>query len=331
MNDSLEKLAKSITISDMKYTSQEFHEVELMKRKGVYPYDYMDSFDKFNDKNLPSKEKLFCMLSDEHITDKDYEHAQNVCNTFNLESMGQYHDLYLKSDVLLLADVFEKFRKTYFRYYKLDPCHYFTSPGLSWDAMLKKTGVKVKLMPYIDQLYFIERRIRGGVSYICKKYAKANNKYISDYDPTKPSSYIKYLDANNLYGWAMSEELPTGGFKWAYEIDLTRKSINWVSFDEIISYNLIKKTIIGLDLTKKSISWNSTEKSNKGLILEVDLDYPEHLHDKHNDYLLAPESLEIKNHMLSEYCKKFNIKVGRVKRLVPNLGPKKNYVFHYKN
>ena len=110
LNDSLQKLA----------TSQEFQDVELMKRKGVYLYDYKDSFDKFNDKNLPSKEKLFCMLSDEHITDKDYKHAQNVWNTFNLESMGQYHDLYLKSEVLLLADVFEKFRKTCLRYYKLD-------------------------------------------------------------------------------------------------------------------------------------------------------------------------------------------------------------------
>ena len=90
MNDSLEKLAKNITISDMKYTSQEFQDVERMKRKGVYPYDYMDSFDKFNNKNLPSKEKFFCMLSDEHITDEDYEHAQNVWNTFNLKSMGQY-------------------------------------------------------------------------------------------------------------------------------------------------------------------------------------------------------------------------------------------------
>ena len=133
MNNSLEKLAKNITISDMKYTSQEFQDVELMTRKGVYPYDYMNSFDKFNDKNLPSKEKFFCILSDEHITDEDYKNAQNVWNAFNLESMGQYHDLYLKSDVLLLADVFEKFRKTCLRYDKLDPCDYFTSPGLSWD------------------------------------------------------------------------------------------------------------------------------------------------------------------------------------------------------
>ena len=286
----------------------------------------MDSFDKFNDKNLPSKEKFFCMLSDEHITDKDYEHAQNVWNTFNLESMGQYHDLYLKSDVLLLADVlvFEKFRKTCLRYYKLDPCHYFTSPGLSWDAMLKKTGVELELMSNIDQFQFIERGIKGGVSYICERYAKANNKYISDYDPTKPSTYITCLDASNLYGWAMSEDLPTGGFYWVpgEKIDFTINSISWVSEDWVG---------IRWGLTTKRISWDSTEKSKNGLILEVDLDYPEHVHDKHNDYPLAPESLEIKNHMLSDYCKKFNIKVGRVKKLVTNLGPKKNYVLHYKN
>ena len=146
----------------MKYTSQEFQDVELMKRKGVYPYDYIDSFDKFNDKNLPSKEKFFCMLSDEHITDEDYKHAQNVWNTFKLEFMGQYHDLYLKSDVMLLADVFEKFRKTCLKCYKLDPCYYFTSPGLSWDAIIKKTGVKLELISDIDKFQFIEEGIRGG-------------------------------------------------------------------------------------------------------------------------------------------------------------------------
>ena len=117
----------------------------------------MDSFEKFNDKNLPSKKKSFCMLSDEHITDKNYEHAQNVWNTFNLKSMGQYHDLYLKSDVLLLPDVFEKFRKTCLRYYKSDPCHYFTSLGLLWDAMRKKTEVKMELMSDIDQFQFIKK------------------------------------------------------------------------------------------------------------------------------------------------------------------------------
>ena len=184
-------------------------------------------------------------------------------------------------------------------------------------------------MSNIDQFQFIERGIRGDVSYICERYVKANNKYISDYDPTKPSTYITYLNANNLCGWAMSEDLPRGGFYWipGEEIDFSKKSISWFSLEEIDS---TEKGIIW-DLTKKSISLDSTEKTNKGLIFEVDLDYPEYLHDKHNDYPLAPESLEIKNYMLSDYCKKFNIKVGRVKKLGPNLGPKKNYILHYKN
>ena len=107
-----------------------------MKQKGIYPYDYMDSFDKFNNTQLPSKEDFYGELNKEHITDKQYQNVQNVWNKFNLKTMGEYHDLYLKSDILLLADVFENFRKTCLQYYKLDPCNYFTSPGLSWDAML---------------------------------------------------------------------------------------------------------------------------------------------------------------------------------------------------
>ena len=136
--------------------------------------------------------------------------------------------------------------------YKLDPCHYFTSSGLSWDAMLKKTGVELELMSNIDQFQFIERGMREGVLYICERYAKANNKCISDYDPTKPLTYITYLDANNLYGWAMSEDLPRGGFYWVpgVEIDFSKKSISWVSLEEIDS---TEKGIIW-DLTKKSIS-----------------------------------------------------------------------------
>ena len=122
----------------------------------------MDSFDKFNDKNFPSKEKFFCMQSDEHITDKNYKHAQNVWNTFNLKFMGQYRDLYLTSDVLLLADVFEKFHKTCLWYYKLDPYHYFKSPGLSCYVMIKKTGVKLELMSDIDKFQFLKGGIRGG-------------------------------------------------------------------------------------------------------------------------------------------------------------------------
>ena len=136
--------------------------------------------------------------------------------------MGEYHDLYLKSDMLLLADVFKNFRKTCLQYYKLDPCHYFTSPGLSWDSMLKMTNIElVELMTDVDMFQFIEKSMRGGVSYIENRYGKANNKYVIKYDENAPSKYIMYLDANNLYGWAISQYLPTGNFR-----SMTDKEIN---------------------------------------------------------------------------------------------------------
>ena len=307
MSSSLDKLVSNLPKEALIYTSQKFKgkELDLMSQKGVYPYDFMDSFDKFN-KKLPPKEEFYSILNDEDITDDQYKHAQNVWNTFNLKNMGEYHDLYRKSDILLLADVFENFRKTCLQYYKLDPCHYFTSPGLSWDAMLKMTDIKLELMTDIDMFQFIEKGMRGGVSYICNRYGKANNKYMKTYDEKAPSKYIMYLDANNLYGWAMSQHLPTGGFKW-----------------------MTKNHIDKIDLARYR------EDSTKGLILEVDLTYPEELHDLHNDYPLAPEKVKVGENMLSEYskkiAKKYNISTGLVNKLIPTLSNKEKYVLHYRN
>ena len=117
-----------------------------------------------------------------------------------MKNMGDYFDLYLKKDVLFMADVFEKFIDTYLKYYGLDPCHYFSSPGLSWDAMLKMTGVKLQKISDIVKYLFPEKELRGGIFYIAKRYAKANNKYMNDYDPEKPSIFITYQDMNNLCG-----------------------------------------------------------------------------------------------------------------------------------
>ena len=307
MSSSLEKLVSNLPKELLKYTSQTFknEKLDLMSKKGVYPYDFMDSFEKFNEK-LPPKEEFYSILNDEHVTDKDYQHAQTVWNTFNLKNMGEYHDLYLKSDILLLADVFENFRKTCLQYYKLDPCHYFTSPGLSWDAMLKMTNIKLELMTDIDMFQFIEKGMRGGTSYIANRYGKANNRYMKTYDEKAPSKYIMYLDANNLYGWAMSQYLPTGGFKW-----------------------LAKNQIDKIDLAKYK------EDSNKGLILEVDLEYPKELHDLHNDYPLAAEKVKVNKDMLSNYCQeiadKFKVSTGLVHKLIPTLSNKEKYVLHYRN
>ena len=171
-----------------------------MKQKGVYPYDYMDIFNKFGDHQLPPNDAFYSIFTDEVISDEQQNHAQNVWNTFNMKTMGDYHYLNLKSDILLLADVFENFRKTCLQYYKLDSSHYFTSPGLSWDAMLKMTGIKLELMTDVDMFQFIEKGMCGGISYIANRHGEANNKYMAVYDSSKSSKYILYLGANNLYG-----------------------------------------------------------------------------------------------------------------------------------
>ena len=187
---------------------------KLLMRKGVYPYEYMDSWDPFRETQLPSKEFFYSKLSGSGISDSDYAHAQQVWDTFRCRNLGEYCDLYCRTDVLLLADVFENFRKTCLTQYKLDPAHYYTSPGLSWDALLKKTKVELELLTDYDQHLFIEKGLRGGISMSSKRYCKANNPNVPEHDPDLPTTHILYLDANNLYGWAMSQALPTGGFQW---------------------------------------------------------------------------------------------------------------------
>ena len=301
-SSSLDKLAGNLEDRDFIYTKDYFTDpvqFNLMKRKGVYPYDYMDSFSKFNDTKLLHREEFYSQLTDEGISEDFYSHAQNIWNTFNLQNMGEYHDLYLKTDILLLTDVSENFRKTCLTYYKLDPLHYITSPGLAWDAMLKMTGINLELITDIDMQLFIEKGLRGGISYIAHRHAEANNKYTRNYDPDKLSSYIMYLDANNLYGWAMSQPLPYGNFRW------------------VRANNVIPK--------RKGI----------GHIYEVDLEYPEELHDLHNDYPCAPEKIKVSDDMLSDYCReikdKYNISSGNVNKLITTLNDKKNYVLHEEN
>ena len=198
MSSSLDKLVSNLPKDDLIYTSKVFKgkRLNLMSQKDFYPYDFMDSFEKFDQTEL-AKEHFYSILNDLDITDDEYDHAKKVWKTFKIKTMGEYHDLYLGSDVLLLTDVFENFRKTCMQYYKLDPCHYFTSLGFSGDAMLKMTNIKLELMTDIDMFQFIEKGMRVGVSYIANRYGNANNKYIKEYDEKAPSKYIMYLDANN--------------------------------------------------------------------------------------------------------------------------------------
>ena len=173
----------------------------------------MDTPEKLKETELPPKEAFYSKLNNEGISDEDYTHAQRVWETFEMKTLEDYHNLYNKLDVLLLADGFENFRDICIKNYNLDPAHYYTAPGLAWDASLKITDVKLELLSDIDMLLMVEKGIRGGVSMVSNRYGKANNKYMGDsFDDTKPSTYITYLDANNLYGWAMCESLPTHEF-----------------------------------------------------------------------------------------------------------------------
>ena len=163
----------------------------------------MDSWGRFDETNLPPKENFFSKLYGDHITDEDYAHAQKVWETFGCKTLGDYHGLYVQTDVALLADVFENFRDLCLKQYGLDPAHYYTSPGLSWDALLKKTGVELELLMDYDMHLFVERGMRGGISMVGKRYTRANDPHVPGYDPSKPNKHIMYFDANNLYGWAM--------------------------------------------------------------------------------------------------------------------------------
>ena len=312
MSQSLDRLSSNLSDNVFIYSREAFPNDEqfgLMKKKGVYPYDYMDSFQRFNEKSLPSIENFYSILNDTNISESDYSHAKRVWSAFQIRDLGEYHDLYLRTDVLLLADVFESFRNTCLEYYRLDPCHYFSAPGLSWDALLRMTKINLDLISDLDQQLFIEKGMRGGISTITHRHAVANNKYMKNYNPVVESSYLIYLDANNLYGWAMSQSLPTGDFKWIPSED----------FEDPEDF----------------ILENYTNDTRKGVILEVDLEYPEELHDLHNDYPLAPEKILITDDMLSKYCKNLkdseNISSGRVHKLIPNLRNKEKYVLHYRN
>ena len=197
---SLDKLVKgSYEFPIMKKLMPEENKRQLLLKKGICPYEYLDSFEKFGETKLPEKEKFYSNLSDKGITDEEYEHAKQVWETFGCRNLGNYHDLYVATDTLLLADVFENFRKVCQEKYGLDPAHYYSAPGLSWDALLKKTGVELELLTDLDMHLFIERGMRGGISMASKRYAKANNPLVEGYDPTQLTNYITYLDANNLY------------------------------------------------------------------------------------------------------------------------------------
>ena len=227
----------------------------------------MDEWNKFDEKELPVKESFYSNLTMEDISDTDYKHANNVFKKFNVNNLGDYHDLYVRSDTLLLADIFENFRNVCLNKYELVPAHFISLPGLAWQACLKKTNVELELINDYDMLLMIEDGIRGGICHAIKRYAKANNYYMKDYNKNKESSYIQYLDGNNLYGMAMCEKLSIKGFKWM--VDISGIDENFVK-----SYN---------------------KNSGKGYVLKEDIDYPRELQNLHCDLPFLPEKMVVNN------------------------------------
>ena len=280
--------------STYEFFNKDLNKFILLSRKGVYPYEYMNNWERFNETILPNKESFYSNLNMENIEDIDYRHGNILFKIFKLNNLGEYHDLYVQNDTLLLADVFENFRNKCLEVYELDPAHFLSLPGLTWQACLKKTNVKLELLTDYGMLLMVEEGIRGGICHSIHRYAKANNKYMKDYNKNIESSYIQHLDTNNFYGWAMSQKLPVNNFKW---IEDTSK----------INEKFIK---------------NYYENSGKGYILEVDVKYLKELHNLHSDLPFLPKKMK------TDKCKKLVCDLHNKKKYVVHIKSLKQALNH---
>jgi hypothetical protein len=330
LSESLEVLANNLSkegndFSKFKYTKGWMNEkyphvdkdhLNLLVRKGVYPYDYFQSIEQYKETKLPPKEMFFNSLKEKHISEKDYQHAQSVWSIFECKTLGEYTNLYMSIDVCILIDIMQNFRDITHKMFQLDPLHFYSLPGLSFASCLKMTGVKLELLTDADKHLFMERGIRGGVSMISHRKAEANNPHlysmkngqkVSDYNPAKPNSWCFLGDINNLYGWAMMQSLPTHNFNWLPKHKIKKLKWKKLKFDSPFGY-----------------------------FVEVDLQYPHHLHHLHNDYPLAPQHVQVNRDMLSPYNKRAMAKLSgdmytSPTKLIPTLGDRVRYVLHYRN
>ena len=246
-----------------KFFSGDIDKFMLLLRKGIYSYEYMDAWNRFNEEKLPEKSDFYSSLNMEEVLEIDYRHANKVFNKFNIKNLGEYHDLYVQTDTLLSADVFGNFRDLCMKNYELDPACFLSLPGLAFQACLKITGIKLELISDVDMLLMIEEGIRGGICNSVFRHHKANNKSMKDYDENEESSFLIYADCNNLYGKAMLEKLPVDGFEWVEDLS---------TIDEYF----IK---------------NHDEDSNVGYFIKADIKCSKELHSLHSDLPFLPERM----------------------------------------
>ena len=254
LSESLAKLTMNLTDADLIETRKLVppNKLDLVKKKGVFPYEYIDSFTKFQETKLPPPAAFYNKLNSEDIDPNDYEHACTVWSELNIKTLGEYSDFYVTLDVAQLCDCMEEFRTTCMSAYGLDPLMSYTLPGFSYQSMLKQTNCTLDLLTDPDMVLMIEDAVRGGLTQSVKRYVKSNNKYLQGYDSTKESIYLTYVDANNLYGWAMSKPLPYGNFKW---VDPT-------TINDILQI---------------------PQDGDVGYIFDCDFEYPHQIHDEHYD------------------------------------------------
>jgi len=287
------------------YTNAHFNNSPLVHRKAVYPYEYFTGPEVFHETELPSIAHFYSALNDEHITSEQYERAQQMWTAFNCKTLQDFHNAYVTLDVTQLADVMTRFRNVSFDLYNLDPIHYVSLPGYSFDACLKMTGVELELLTDPEIFLMIESSIRGGLSQITTRHAQANNQFSvneEEFHADQPQSCLMYLDANSLYSEAMTRPLPTGEFRLLSSVEIGMFDVTQVSTD-----------------------------SRLGYILEVKLKYPTSLHEAHSDYPLCSEHLEITREMLSPYSLQTGVDHVTCEKLASTLYDKDHYILHYEN
>ena len=303
--DTLVKIMRKSGTDGFVHTSNHFGQSEIFYQKGSFPYEYFSDESKFDETSLPPKEAFYSHLNEEALSDVDYERAVKVWNHFDMKTLREYHDFYLTLDVLLLSDVFERFRHAMLKAHGLDCLHFPSLPSMTLQMALKITDVELDLITDPSIYLMIESGIRGGLSYVAKRHARANVPDSPEYRPDEPPSYLAYWDCNSLYATCQTYSLPVGDFRFLTDEEIRTFDVHSVPAD-----------------------------SSTGFILEINLRYPESLHDLHNAYPLAPDHLKIEEDMLSPTLRDIlsatDMRHTTSTKLVSDLRDKTHYVTHYR-